>query len=61
MQRPLPDTKLREIFPKHFEIQFMTFVSSDVIAIVFKDKTLVEFGIRTNVGYYIFWLRIRNY
>ena len=45
MQTPLPDSKLRDILPKHFEIESMTFVASGVAAIVLKDKTLVHLNL----------------
>ena len=37
IQTPLSDTKLREILPKHFEIESMAFAANDVVAIVLKD------------------------
>ena len=45
MQTPLPDTKLREILPKHFEIESMAFAASDVVAIILPDKTLVHLNL----------------
>ena len=45
MQTPLPDTKLREILPKHFEIESMAFAANDVVAIVLKDNTLVHLNL----------------
>ena len=45
MQTPLPDTKLREILPRHFEIESMTFAAKDVAAIVLKDETLVHLNL----------------
>ena len=45
MQTPLPDTKLREILPRHFEIESMTFAANKVVAIILKDKTLVHLNL----------------
>ena len=45
IQTPLSDTKLREILPKHFEIESMAFAANDVVAIVLKDNTLVHLNL----------------